>query len=145
MSRRWTHLPGEKPAKKANKYHAEKVVVDGHTFDSKLEAARYGELKLLQHAGVISTLELQPKFKLACGERPVLIKSKGYPNGRQATYRADFRYHDNERDRQVVEDAKGHDTPGSRLRRAIVEAQFNVEIVIIRGKPHGNVRNRRKN
>ena len=33
-----------------SKYHARKTVVDGITFDSKREAKRYGELKLLDIA-----------------------------------------------------------------------------------------------
>jgi len=34
-----------------NKYGAKKTVVDNITFDSKKEAARYQELKLLEKAG----------------------------------------------------------------------------------------------
>ena len=36
-----------------NKYHAIKTTVDGITFDSRAEARRYRELKLLERAGVI--------------------------------------------------------------------------------------------
>lgn len=41
-----------------------KVTVDGIEFDSKKEAQRYYELKLLQRAGVISELELQKEYEL---------------------------------------------------------------------------------
>ena len=47
-----------------NKYHAIKTTVDGITFDSRAEARRYRELKLLERAGVIENLVLQPKFEL---------------------------------------------------------------------------------
>ena len=47
-----------------NKYRNIKTEVDGIKFDSKREAQRYQELKLLEKGGVISNLELQPKFEL---------------------------------------------------------------------------------
>ena len=51
-------------APKASKYRAVKTTIDGITFDSKKEAAEYGRLKLLEQAGVISDLELQPRFEI---------------------------------------------------------------------------------
>lgn len=39
--------------KAPNKYGAKKTVVDGVTFDSKAEARRYQQLKLMQQAGEI--------------------------------------------------------------------------------------------
>jgi hypothetical protein len=47
-----------------HKYRAISETVDGHKFPSKAEARRYRELKLLQAAGKIRGLELQPVFKL---------------------------------------------------------------------------------
>lgn len=71
-----------------NKYHANKVVIDGITFDSQLEANRYCELKLLFKAGEISQLRLQPEFELI----PAFRKNgKAY---RKTVYRADFMYFD---------------------------------------------------
>ena len=40
-----------------NKYRNRKTVVDGITFDSKREAERYMELKLLEQAGLRSPFE----------------------------------------------------------------------------------------
>jgi hypothetical protein len=117
---------------KRNKYSAVKTVVDGHKFDSKKEARRYGELKLLKSAGEISWLRLQPKFRFRIDGRNVMIRSKGYPNGRQATYTADFQYEQG--GKIVVEDVKGGaatDTEASRLRRAMVEAQYGVRVVLV--------------
>lgn len=47
---------------KKNKYSNKKVTIDGITFDSKKEANRYCELKLLQRAGKIKNLQMQVKY-----------------------------------------------------------------------------------
>ena len=65
-----------------SKYGNQKTMVDGFLFDSKREAARYQELKLLQAAGKIFCLVLHPKFELV----PKTNKR------RAVTYTADFRY-----------------------------------------------------
>lgn len=108
--------------RKPSKYGNKKVRVGSHVFDSKREAQRYLMLKARQDAGEISHLELQPVFKLKVGDRPVLIRSKGYPNGRQAKYIADFAYFDGHK--RIVEDAKGFRTPEYKLKKAMVEAMF---------------------
>lgn len=113
------------------KYKNVKEMVDGRSFDSRKEAARYRQLKLLHLAGEISEPECQPSFRLGTEDKPVLIKSKGYPAGRRATYRGDFRYTDLKSHDTVVEDVKGMDTPISRLKRAIVEAQYGVTIQLL--------------
>ena len=45
-----------------NKYRNKKTVIDGIRFDSKREAERYSELKLMEKANMISGLQLQPVF-----------------------------------------------------------------------------------
>lgn len=93
-----------------NKYRAIKTEVDGIVFDSKAEARRYSELKMLERLGEIQSLELQPAFK-------VTINGKNI-----CTYKADFAYFtDRER---VVEDVKGFKTPIYRLKKKLVEASF---------------------
>jgi hypothetical protein len=52
---------------KASKYHNKKTEINGTTFDSIREATRYSELVLLQKAGVVSGVELQPRFILQDG------------------------------------------------------------------------------
>lgn len=116
--------------RKPNKYRAKPEYVNGTRFASGREANRYRELLLLERAGEISELELQPAYPLEIDGRPVLIKSKGYPNGRRSKYTADFRYTDARTGRQVVEDVKGFDTTASRLRRAVVECIYGIEIVL---------------
>lgn len=132
--------PAKQPPK-PRKYANKPEWVDGHKFDSRAEADRYRYLKPLEAAGAIERLELQPKFLFEINGTPVKIRSEKMPNGRQASYRADFRYYCNARGREIVEDVKGTDTSDSRLRRAIVEAQFGVVVVLIRAK---KARNRAK-
>ncbi len=116
---------------KARKYRNIPTTVQGRTFDSKREANRYCELLLLERAGEISDIELQPEYPLVIDGRPVKIRSKGYPKGRRSKYTADFKYLDTRTMRYVVEDVKGIDTTASRIRRAVVECIYGIEIVLI--------------
>lgn len=113
-----------------NKFNATRVVVDGLRFDSKREAARWQELKHLEKAGRISRLTRQVPFTFEVDGRPVLIRSKGYPNGRRVSYVADFCYVD-DAGALVVEDSKGMDTPVSRLKRGMVEAFHGIRVVVV--------------
>lgn len=97
------------------KYRAVKTTVDGIVFDSKREALRYQELKLLFRSGKIRNLELQPKLDFLIGGEKVF------------TYYPDFIYFDEDGSR-VVEDVKGFRTPVYRLKKKLIEAQFNLEI-----------------
>lgn len=115
--------------KARNKFGAVPTEVDGHRFPSKREANRYCALKLRQLAGQITDLELQPKFPLMMGEKPIVIRSDGYPNGRRCSYTADFAYQEN--GERVVEDAKGRDTYASRLIRAVAEAQYDMRVRLV--------------
>lgn len=114
-----------------NKYNAQPTVIDNIQFASKREAKRYGELKLLQSRGFICGLELQPSYPIKIDGKPVKIKSKGYPNGRAAKYIADFWYIEKPSGMAIVEDSKGMDTPVSKLKRALVEAIYGVEIRLV--------------
>ena len=113
---------------KRQKYNAVKTSIDGHKFDSKAEAKRYTELKLLERAGEISNLELQPKYR--CEISGKLI----------CTVIPDFRYTDLRKlgpqgqvGCVVVEDKKSPITrknPVYRIKKKLLEALFpGVEIV----------------
>lgn len=102
------------------KYRAQSVMVDGERFASQGEYRRWCDLRLLERAGQIKSLERQVSFPLEIEGRPVLIRSSGFPNGRKAKYTADFRYTEN--GVSVVEEYKGFDTAESRFRRAVAEA-----------------------
>lgn len=54
---------------KGNKLNAVKTNFDGLKFDSKNEAKRYSELKMLQAAGEISDLQTQVKYVLIPSQR----------------------------------------------------------------------------
>lgn len=95
-----------------SKYNARKVTLDGYTFDSKKEAERYVYLKLLESAGEIFNLELQPRFELQ-----EAFKHNG-KTIRKIEYVADFRYTD-KNGATVVEDVKGMQTDVYKLKRKL--------------------------
>ena len=99
-----------------NKYFNKKVIVDGIKFQSKKEAKRYNELKLLQRAGVIEELELQKVFEL----QPKYTNAKG-EHIRSITYKADFYYYDKQKERYIVEDTKGYRTDVYKLKKKLFE------------------------
>lgn len=105
-----------------NKYSAKKTIVDGITFHSKRESLRYSTLKLLERAGEIKGLELQPKFPFVIRGKPVLSRSERYPNGRPLKMVADFKYFDVRRKCEVWEDSKGFRTDSFILKKAFFEA-----------------------
>jgi hypothetical protein len=95
-----------------HKYGARKVTVDGITFDSRGEANRYGELRLMERAGLIRDLKLQPEFTLV----DAFTDAEG-KRWRAIRYRADFQYV--EAGRTVVEDFKGLETATFKLKRKL--------------------------
>ena len=99
-----------------NKYRNIPKRVDGILFQSTKESRRYSELKALQQAGVIRDLEMQPKFKLEVNGVHI------------TTYYADFRYHDNERRAEVVEDVKGMRTQLYILKKRLMKAILGIEV-----------------
>lgn len=104
-----------------HKYHAVKTTINGITFDSRKEAKRYQELKLLEHAGVIKELQLQVPF--------VLFEKSEY--GRKIKYIADFTYWELNKSNvweYVVEDVKGMKTPLYRLKKRILGELYGVKI-----------------
>ena len=97
------------------KYKNKKVEVDGIKFDSKREATRYGQLKILEKAKLIKELELQKVFEL----QPSFRKNgKTY---RKITYKADFYYYDNHLEKYVVEDTKGFKTETYKIKKKMFE------------------------
>lgn len=106
----------------------ERTDLDGNVFDSKSERARWDELCLLERTGVITNLRRQVALPLVIKGRPVKIRSAGFPNGRPAIYTVDFTYTEN--GLEVFEEYKAFDTPDARLRRAVVEAIYGIEIVV---------------
>jgi hypothetical protein len=93
-----------------NKFNAKPVTIDGIRFASKKEGKRYGELKLMERAGVITDLVLQPAFKFPKLDFP-------------REYRADFEY---VKDGSiVVEDVKG-------IKKGNVYAMFRIKKALVK-------------
>ena len=97
-----------KPARRAAKYGNIPTVVDGIRFDSKKEAKDYCTLKLLEQAGQIVNLRLQPAFDLPGGIR----------------YIADFIWDDTHTKRTHVKDTKGFKTPAFKLKEKLFRATY---------------------
>lgn len=104
-----------------SKYHARKLTIDGHTFDSVMEADRYCELKMLEKAHIITDLELQPSYVLQ-----EHFKHDGQWE-RAITYRADFRY--KEGGRVIVEDVKGMKTEVYNIKRKLFLKRYGDEVI----------------
>ncbi len=115
------------PAKR-NKYSAKRTIVDGVSFASKAEAARYGRLTLMQRAGTIHGLRLQPRYVLVIDGVEVGV------------YTGDFSYWETDGDgREIVEDVKGVMTEAASLRIRVFRALHpGVEVRIIGARPRPN-------
>jgi hypothetical protein len=103
--------------KPKHKYFARRTEVDGIWFDSAKEAKRYSELKILERAGMIKNLKLQPEFPLIVNEQKI------------CTYRGDFSYFDLQKFEPVVEDTKGFKTKEYKLKKKLFEALYGRRIL----------------
>ena len=89
-----------------NKYGAIRTEVDGQWFDSKAEAKRYQELKIMVRAGIVKNLQVHERFAIIVGGKTV------------GQYEADFTYYEN--GKQVVEDVKGVKTDVYKLKKKLL-------------------------
>ena len=119
-------------ARSGHKYGAKPTVVDGIRFASQKEAKRYQELKLLERAGEIEALELQPRFVLktllTTGMMRHAVKALAGEHPVVGSYVADFKYYDLRDTTWKIEDVKGFKTPLYRWKKKHVEAQYGVTI-----------------
>lgn len=117
---------------KNNKYSNQKVTIDGETFDSKKEAKRYCELKLLERAGEIRHLRRQEKFLLIPSQYEEVVDAKGKPKQkcieRECVYIADFVYQDSRTGKLVVEDTKGVRTKEYIIKRKLMLKEYGIKI-----------------
>lgn len=95
-----------------SKYRSRRTVVDGISFDSKREAARYNELKLLRQAGRVLWFIMQVPFRLPGGTRWYADFLVVWGNGSI-----------------TVEDTKGFKTETYRVKKREVEAAYGIEIM----------------
>ena len=103
------------------KYHAEKTELDGIVFDSKKEAQRYAELKLLERSGAIHNLQRQVRYELIPAQ-----KKDGKTVERACHNIADFVYTEN--GKTVVEDVKGFRTKEYVLKRKLMLRVHGIEV-----------------
>ena len=111
--------------KKSSKFGAKKTVVDGITFDSKWESERYGQLKAMERGGIVTDLELQVKYDIVINDIKI------------CKYIADFVYKEESPDgeiREIVEDAKGFETPEFKLKKKLMKAVHGIDIYLSRKK-----------
>ena len=101
------------------KYRNRPTTLGGHRFASRAEARRYGELLLLERAGTISNIVVQPRFKLIVSDMIV------------GTYTGDFAYHENNNYR--VEDVKSPITKTTtyKIKKKLMKALYNIEVIEI--------------
>jgi hypothetical protein len=104
--------------KQVSKYRNRKTIYQGIEFDSQKEERRYQELQLLERAGEIRYLERQPRYDF-------VIKGKKLKH----YYKADFRYEVVRTGQVVTEDVKGYRTRDYRLKKELVEALYDIEII----------------
>ena len=97
-----------------SKYRANKVSIDGHTFDSQKEADYYCELKVRLQAKEINGFCLQPIFMLAPGLK----------------YKADFIVFHKDNTSEVI-DVKGFKTKEYIAKKKVFEDKYNLTITEI--------------
>lgn len=103
---------------KQHKYRAKTVYHNGIKFDSKREGDRYIKLKLMEKAGVIKDLKIQPKFEL----QPKFDKDGQHY--RPIFYVADFQYILCETGKTIIEDSKGMKTQVYNLKKKMFEYKY---------------------
>ena len=106
-----------------SKYNAQKTTVDGITYDSRKEAQRAQELRLMLRAGIISDLREQVPYELI----PAQKNEYGKVVERAVIYKADFVY-DDENGKTVVEDVKGVRTKEFVIKRKLMLYEYGIRI-----------------
>lgn len=110
----------EEPKQKKSKFGNIRVESDGENCDSRWEAERLQQLRLMEKAGEIRELRTQVSIPLMVGDEMV------------GAYVADAVYFDVKRNRKVVEDAKGCRTPLYRWKARHFKAQYGFAISEVR-------------
>jgi hypothetical protein len=102
-----------KPMRNKSKYHAKRIDKYGRTWDSKKELKEYEQLLILQQAGEVKTIELQPQFELQPGF------THAGKRERAITYKADFKVTYSDGRIEIIE-CKGFKTRDYVLRRKLL-------------------------
>ena len=119
MTYKYPIIPNK--TRRPNKYFAKKTLFMGFKFDSKWESERWGQLKSMEKAGVVTQLERQVRYNLTVNDVKI------------CDYVADFRYlleEENGLSKLVVEDAKGVLTSEFKLKKKLMKAVHNIDIYL---------------
>ena len=114
------------------KYRNVKTTLDGISFDSRKEANRYAELRILEKAGLIQNLQMQVKYVLIPEQRePDTLGARGgVHKGRliekECAYIADFVYEED--GKSVVEDTKVFRTKDYIIKRMLMLKVHGIRI-----------------
>ena len=103
--------------KKQNKYHNEKMIVDGVRYDSKKEYQRHKELILLEKANKIKNLRFHDKQDTVILQKDPLI-----------TYIPDFCYEED--GILIIEDLKGFQTKEYKLNQKMLISKLKKKEII---------------
>jgi hypothetical protein len=113
----WDRESGRCKLHRRSKYGNLKVEFEGKKFDSEHELNVYLQLKLLERQREIRDLTRQVVFQLAIND--ILV----------CKYIADFRYVQAETGKHVIVDAKGLATPVYRLKKKLMKAVHDIDII----------------
>jgi len=117
-------------AKRKHKYNAVKVQVDGIKFDSKAEARRYGQLKILEGQGEIRQLRIHPRFPLEIDGQLI------------CTYVGDFAYREPGTPLEIVEDTKGMETDEFKIKAKLFQALYRDRELRVNGEKRKDLKRR---
>lgn len=123
MHERMTAAEYRKQTKKT-KYGSKKVEIDGHVFDSKIEARYYEQLKWLQENNRILFFRLQPRYLL---QEAFEKNGKKY---RKIEYIADFEIHHLDGSIEVV-DVKGVETEAFKIKKKLFEHKYPHKLSLV--------------
>jgi hypothetical protein len=110
--------------KKAPRDH--RVMLDGITHASKLQAKHWQELQFLERCGKIKNLRREVNMPLIMADgTPILT-----PTGMVMVYRVDHVYEEN--GETVYEESKGFLTDAARIKIAVFEAIYKTKVRLVR-------------
>ena len=118
------YLKLKNSTERRNKYNNRKVELDGHVFDSQMEADYYAQLKLREKAGEILFFRIQPEYLL----QPEFEKDG--KKHRAIWYIADFEIHHNDGSIEVV-DVKGVKTQVFRIKEKMFHKKYPHKLTIV--------------
>lgn len=108
-----------------SKYNARKTVINGISFDSKIEGEYYKHLISLKAKGVVTSFEMQPKFTLLKG-----FTDKFGKKHRPIEYKSDFLVNYIDGTTKVI-DVKGQLLPLFLVKQKLYCSMYPHELVLL--------------